>query len=352
MLRTTHFFTLTGLTQGQTIHYRVRSSDQYANEIVSPDRTIVIEADRENPEFTMSPPIFGTGQATLTFVASELSHGTFSWGIADAGENTVTLASSSSPALVHTATMTGLTNGQSYLTRLVLADVSGNFVESNSSLYYPGPVIDTTPPSVPLGLRISGFDKDVGVTLKWNANSELDMAGYNLMRRPATASGEATGPWEAVNASLLTEEQFTDETLDVLEYWQYTVSAEDQSANESAMSSPLLYDPEMWVSFDFVAVSFPNPFRVGTGTQISFRAPAGIPGGGALTGANKVSLTVYDVSGRRIKLLYAGNVEPGKTRTVRWNGKDQGGNALAAGVYFYRLETATTTMEKKMILLR
>lgn len=351
VLRTSHLLSITGLVEGQTIHYRVRSADQYGNEIVSPDRTIVIEADREDPNYTMSPPSFGTGQATLTFNATELSFGTFSWGLSSTSEHTIVFGSQSNPALTHVALMTGLTNGTTYATKVVLIDLSGNFVETSSSLFYPGPVIDTTPPATPLGLRIASFTTENGLTLRWNDNSELDMAGYNLSRRQVTASGDSLGAWEEVNDQLLTDVEYTDDSLDVFAYWEYAVSAEDQSSNESAQSASLLYDPEQWAGgFDFVAVNFPNPFRVGSGTQISFRAPASVEGAGV--GANPVSLTVYDVNGRRVKLLYSGNSTAGRTRTVRWDGTDQGGNSLAAGVYFYRLETGTSTLEKKMILLR
>lgn len=348
--KTSHLFTLTGFSLGQTIHYRVRSTDSAGNEIVSPDRTIVIQVDQTNPDYTMNPPTYGTGQMTVNFSATELSFGTFSWGVVSTTERTVALGSQQNPSIAHSATMTGLTTGVTYVTKLVLIDLSGNFIEEQSSLYYPGPVIDTTPPSVPLGLRIKNYSADDGLTLLWNGNSELDLAGYNLKRRPVDANRTPQGDWETVNSSVITASEFTDSSLDPFGYFEYSVRAIDQSINESGGSTAVLYDPERWAGLDFIAVNFPNPFRVGSGTQISFRAPAA--SGGASSSSPHVNLTVFDVNGRRVKVLYNGTAASGRARTVRWDGTDQTGRAMAAGVYFYRLQSEGSTLEKKMILLR
>jgi hypothetical protein len=344
-----HLFTITGLTQGQTLHYRMRSADAYGNERVSGDRTIEVVPDHTSPTATMRRPDFGPESATLTFDASEISFGTLQWGRTSVTENTIQLGTLSDPALVHIAMLTNLQAQRTYLTRLVLVDMSGNILDQPGSFFYPGDIVDATPPATPLGLKIVGYNEEEGVLLRWNPNSDLDLLGYNILRRPVTAHGDSLGDWETLNEQLLDTEEFADSELDPFEYWEYAVTAEDQSTNESSPSSPLLYDPDRWAGLDLVAVNFPNPFRPGTGTQISFRVP------GQPEEEDKpthVRLTVYDVQGRRVKLLYSGSPPSGRVRTVRWDGTDQGGNVLAAGMYLYRLETPTETLDKKMILLR
>jgi hypothetical protein len=349
-LKRTHLFTISGFAPGQTMHYRLRSADQEGNERVSGDLTILVQTDNTMPTATMRRPDFGPNNATLTFDASEISYGTFQWGLESAAENSVTLGSASNPGLVHVVNMMPLVPQTTYLTRFVLVDMSGHVNDQRGTLFYPGDVSDATAPNVPLGLKISGYSEDDGVRLRWDPNSESDLAGYNVLRRPVSAGGDPLGDWVTLNPALVESEEYSDDSLDPFQYWQYAVSAEDQSTNESAASTPLLYDPERWAGLDLVAVNFPNPFRPGDGTQISFRVPAAQ--GRSTDTPTQVRVTVYDVQGRRVKLLYSGTPPAGRVRTVRFDGFDQQGNSLAAGVYFYRLETPTETLEKKMIVLR
>ena len=50
-----------------------------------------------------------------------------------------------------------------------------------------------------------------------------------------------------------------------------------------------------------------------------------------------MSLTVYDVLGRRVRQLWQGSLRAGTHRFV-WDGHDAAGKAVAAGVYLYRVE--------------
>ena len=344
-LTTSHFFTIEGIPQGQTLHYRVRSADQFGNEAVSGDRTIVVAVDNTAPSYTMDAPIFGVGTAKLTFHASEVSFGSFHWGVGNVNEHSLPLGSIESPAVKHVAQLTGLVPQTTYQTKIVLVDMSGNVTEESSTLFFPGAIFDTTPPAAPSGLKIAQYSRALGVQLQWNPNSETDMAGYNVHRRSVSADGNALGDWALLNADLVTEVTYSDETIDANVYWEYAVTALDESENESARSLPVTFNPERWAGSDLVAVNFPNPFRLTSGTQISFRTPA-------IETPSNVKMHAYDVNGRRVKLLYSGPSTAGKTRTVRWDGTDQYGNALSPGVYFYRLEAGDQTIERKMILLR
>ncbi|RMI05045.1 MAG: T9SS C-terminal target domain-containing protein, partial [Calditrichaeota bacterium] len=85
--------------------------------------------------------------------------------------------------------------------------------------------------------------------------------------------------------------------------------------------------------------NYPNPFN--PETQIEFSIPK----------AEMVSLKVYDVLGREIQTLVKGRLTPGKYQ-IRWDGRDQHGQPVASGVYFYRLKTRDFAQIRKMILLR
>lgn len=84
----------------------------------------------------------------------------------------------------------------------------------------------------------------------------------------------------------------------------------------------------------------PNPFN--PSTEISFRVP---------DGGSNVTLSIYDVSGRRIRTLVDG-YEPAGTRTVTWFGRDDHGQSVASGTYFYQLTAPSFTEKRKMVLLK
>lgn len=68
----------------------------------------------------------------------------------------------------------------------------------------------------------------------------------------------------------------------------------------------------------------PNPFVATTELAISAAA------------AGHCELTIHDLAGRRVRTLFAGEIGPGDRR-VAWNGADDRGAAVGAGVYFARL---------------
>jgi len=65
----------------------------------------------------------------------------------------------------------------------------------------------------------------------------------------------------------------------------------------------------------------------------------------------KVTLSIYDISGRRTRVLVNGQTKAGRYLTD-WNGKDNQGGQVAAGIYFVRLDTDDATVTKKVVLQR
>lgn len=77
--------------------------------------------------------------------------------------------------------------------------------------------------------------------------------------------------------------------------------------------------------------SFPNPFN--PGTQITFyisERDEGLP---------VVDLAIYDVLGRKIKTLDYG-IFPFGAQQVAWDGSDDAGRTVPAGIYFCRMKTS------------
>ncbi len=84
----------------------------------------------------------------------------------------------------------------------------------------------------------------------------------------------------------------------------------------------------------------PNPFN--PSTEIRFE----------LAGPGSVDLVVFDLAGRRLRVLVDGERREAGPARVTWNGHDDRGNALPSGIYFVQLNTADHREAKKLILLK
>ena len=85
--------------------------------------------------------------------------------------------------------------------------------------------------------------------------------------------------------------------------------------------------------------NYPNPFNPSTVINYSLQKPA------------TVELFIYDMLGRRVADLVNKKQTAG-TYSVNWNAADDDGNPLAAGIYFYKLQTESFSQVKKMILVK
>jgi flagellar hook assembly protein FlgD len=64
---------------------------------------------------------------------------------------------------------------------------------------------------------------------------------------------------------------------------------------------------------------------------------------------SSVSLKVYNAAGQMVRVLRQGIVKPG-SYTTSWNGCDQQGCRLAAGVYVCTLDGPGTRITRKVVL--
>lgn len=89
--------------------------------------------------------------------------------------------------------------------------------------------------------------------------------------------------------------------------------------------------------------NYPNPFNPQT------RIVVEIPGDEGQQVS--VNLAVYSIRGRVVATLADGTMDPG-THAFTWDGKDQSGNSVPSGPYFYRLTSGDRVVTKKMLLVK
>lgn len=83
----------------------------------------------------------------------------------------------------------------------------------------------------------------------------------------------------------------------------------------------------------------PNPFN--PSTAIQFEVAHG----------SRVSLRIFDATGRLVRTLIDEPLPSGRFRTV-WDGRDDGGTTVGSGVYLYAISAEGKTLTRKMTLLK
>jgi Ca-activated chloride channel homolog len=161
------------------------------------------------------------------------------------------------------------------------------------------------------GWRDSEFDDDrPALRLAFGSESYFDL----VRRRPDL------GPYLAVGTKVLLR----------VGGEQYEI-ADTATIIESAPSLPA----QSWLE-----PNFPNPFN--PETTIRFR----------LDEAASVTLTIFDVAGRRVRTLVEQRRHLASAYDVVWNGRDEAGERVASGVYVIRLRAGTGLQTRKMLLMK
>ncbi len=135
--------------------------------------------------------------------------------------------------------------------------------------------------------------------------------------------------------------------------FQVTVSFAPQNAkvansasidNWDAFETPRIQSAEN-VANEFVPENFsieqnyPNPFN--PSTTISYSLPV----------SAQTLIVVYDLQGRTIRELI-NQPESAGQKSVQWDGKNATGNAVASGLYLYRIQSGSFTQTRKMLLVK
>jgi sugar lactone lactonase YvrE len=194
--------------------------------------------------------------------------------------------------------------------------VSG-FPSLSGLAFFPG--IDFPDP-----VEISGFTavpSEQRVVLTWNVASQSNLKGFNLWRSQSQAGERAQ-----LNDELIVGDgafSFEDHNVQAGVSYFYFLEAlyHDGAAETVGEISAQIELPKEFL----LTQNFPNPFN--PDTQIKFELPL----------ASEVSLRIYDIRGRLVRVLLEREEVTAGFHRAAWNGRDDAGVAAASGVYFYSL---------------
>ena len=90
--------------------------------------------------------------------------------------------------------------------------------------------------------------------------------------------------------------------------------------------------------------NYPNPLNPETWIPYQLSEPA------------DVSITIYRMTGQMVRRLELGSMMPGhyvdKSRAAYWDGRNESGERVSSGIYFYRLQTGRDSSIRKMTAVK
>ncbi len=90
----------------------------------------------------------------------------------------------------------------------------------------------------------------------------------------------------------------------------------------------------------FQTSNYPNPFN--PSTTIKYSMPV----------AGHLKLSIYNVRGQLVKTMIDGNRPAGADQDIVWDGTNNQGGDVSAGVYFYEARTGGEVQVRKMALVK
>ncbi len=226
--------------------------------------------------------------------------------------------------------------GRVYTATYQATDESGNRAEVSAEV-----VVRNDPPGRPRSLVVL-YGTPEGNRLDWAPSADPDFRTFNIYR--AAEEKFSAGPRYLAHTT--SAPGWLDPEYGTAGVY-YRVTAVDETGLEGEAASAVPVSgpaglKDRWATLAGAGgasgstrnQNFPNPFN--PSTVISF----------SLADPGEVILTVYTLLGQEVARLVDGELEAGE-HSVEWNA-----GTAPSGVYLFRIETASGTVVKKMLLLR
>ncbi len=187
----------------------------------------------------------------------------------------------------------------------------------------------------PVAVAISSFEavaENGRVTLSATFRSDLDVTNISVYRAVNDGSLKVLETVTPMNPSRF---EYTDTKVTPGESYRYQIGITDADG-EFVSQIRTVTVPRLEAVLE---QNQPNPFNPATTIRFT------LPSRGAAT------LAIYDAEGRLVKTLMD-EVVPAGVTTVEWDGRNDSGNTVTSGVYFYRLTSGKFGASRKMLLLK
>lgn len=194
----------------------------------------------------------------------------------------------------------------------------------------------------PLPVELTSFNADIinnNVKLSWETATEVNNYGFEIERTtPHPPPYKGGGGWKSIgfveghgNSNSPKHYEFVDDNPDgggEVQYRLKQIDSDGQFEYSQVVEVQLI--PERFELFQ----NFPNPFNPVTDIQYTINK------------GDFVTMKVYDILGKEVQTLVNEFQKPGSYKVLF------SGNNFPSGVYFYCLQTSSSSETKKLVLVK
>ena len=209
-------------------------------------------------------------------------------------------------------------------------------------------ILGSNDPDNPLPVELSAFTgvaTPTGVRLQWTTQSEQNNAGFEVRRKTAGEDFVTIASYRfdpslrgKGTTSSTTTYSFVDATVEAGKTYTYRLRSVDYDGtihDYAQTVSVEVREPVQARVYEYaLEQNYPNPFNPTTTIRYSLKE------------LGKVSLRVYDVMGREVKVLVDGVQGAGEYSVV------MDATGLSSGVYVYQLRAGGYVFTRKMMLVK
>ena len=189
------------------------------------------------------------------------------------------------------------------------------------------------------------------VILKWRTETEVNNLGFGIYR---SEKKDGNYTWLAFvegagNSAMPNDYQFTDKKAEAGKTYFYHLEDVDIAGekNRSKIIKVVVppAKPARPIPKEFrLLQNFPNPFN--PDTWLPYQLATDV----------SVSIQIYNIQGQLVRRLNLGEQEAGsyvtKDKAIHWDGRDERGDKVASGVYWYTLRAGEFNATRRMVILK
>lgn len=209
------------------------------------------------------------------------------------------------------------------------------------------------PTDQPLPVELSSFTVEnslQGVLCKWTTESEVENLGFILERNTNGFAWQEIVSYKTDNGLLgqgttssYTDYEYVDKLTESNTTYEYRLADVDYNGvvtYHSVRTVKVEKTPLPSVVEEFTVLpAYPNPFNPSTTITYGIETD------------NNVIINIYDITGKLINTLQNGYQLQG-WHSIIWNGTNQNGEQVPAGIYLSKITSNTSTKTTKLMLLK
>jgi len=213
----------------------------------------------------------------------------------------------------------------------------------------------TSDSDISLPVILSSFTAQAeggAVTLLWHTEAEVNNIGFQIYR-----SEKRDGNYTKIafvkgagSTAMPTDYKFVDKKVETDKTYFYYLQDIDIAGEKSQSKIikvvlPKLKLATLGIIKEFALLqNFPNPFNPDTWLPYELATDV------------TVTIRIYDVKGQLVRQFSLGKQKAGrylsKDTAACWDGKDQFGQSVSSGIYFYTLRAGTFQATRRVVILK